>query len=201
MQKEKNIKIYYWDAMNFEVVDMAAKIKVYNTPTTIMKSKDGAYKIFEGYMNKEEVERFLDGKSQEDTVSNHSEFFLSKDENIMYHYLDSMLVNNFIKKYQDKERLIVYFGRPTCSDCKGFEKFFIKQIKEFSLEDKIKYINVESLHCDKKVWKEFKGKFKIEGTPTLAIYDNGKLVSKLDFEEMKGFTSDDLTEWLNNNVE
>ncbi|MVX58724.1 thioredoxin [Streptococcus danieliae] len=58
-QDETQSKIYYWDATNFATIKKAAEIKVYNTPTIIIRRNSG-FKIAQGYKNLEELKLFLE---------------------------------------------------------------------------------------------------------------------------------------------
>ncbi|MCS4487505.1 thioredoxin family protein [Streptococcus sciuri] len=114
----------------------------------------------------------------------------------MYNKLDSMTVDNFITRYTAGENLIVYIGRPSCGDCSKFEKILEELIDKYKLGDRLIYVNVEELHRNIDEWKKFKEKFNIKGTPTFAIYDDKKLLEKLDFEEQGGFTPSELETWI-----
>lgn len=124
----------------------------------------------------------------------------SEDKNLeMYKYLDSMQLANFEAKYNTGQKLVVYIGRPTCEDCNNFDKIFVKYIKQYDLSSKIIYVNVDELYKNKSKWERFKQTYDIKGTPSLVIYENKKVISKLDFEEMHGFTPDDIKKWMMKN--
>ncbi|MVX58723.1 thioredoxin [Streptococcus danieliae] len=118
----------------------------------------------------------------------------------MYRKLDSLLVDNFMERYNSGERLSVYFGRSSCEDCSHFDPIFIDIIERYKLGDKVYYVNVEGLHENKFEWENFKEEVNIKGTPTIAIYENKKILTKLDFEEQDGFTSYELESWISKNL-
>ena len=117
----------------------------------------------------------------------------------IYKYFDSLQPVSFEKKYNTGQRLVVYIGRPTCGDCNNFDKIFVKYIKRYNLSSKMVYVNVAELYKNKSKWEEFKKNYSIKGTPSLVIYENKKVISKLDFEEMHGFTPAEVEKWLKNN--
>lgn len=124
----------------------------------------------------------------------------STDYSLVYHHLDSMIVENFLKKFEDGERIVVYFGRPSCSDCDNVDDILVELIYRYNLGDKIKYVNVEDEYQKGKLhWDKFKNLVSISGTPTFAIYDKQKMISKYDFEENGGFTIEDFKIWLQDN--
>lgn len=57
-QDETRSKIYYWDATDLAIVRKAADIKVYNTPTIIIKSNNKV-KILQGYHSKHKLKQFM----------------------------------------------------------------------------------------------------------------------------------------------
>lgn len=60
-QDETRSKIYYWDATDLTIVRKAADIKVYNTPTIIIK-RNNKVKILQGYHSKNELKQFMKGE-------------------------------------------------------------------------------------------------------------------------------------------
>lgn len=110
--------------------------------------------------------------------------------------LNTILPNELKKYLKSNESIIVYFGRPSCSDCNLFEKSFIKYIDQYNLSSKIYYVNVNTIHDNKNEWTAFKKQYGISGTPTFVKYKYDIEVNKLDFEEDNGFSSTDLKEWL-----
>ena len=60
-QDETRSKIYYWDAADLTIVRKAADIKVYNTPTIIIK-RNNKVKTLQGYHSKNELKQFMKGE-------------------------------------------------------------------------------------------------------------------------------------------
>ena len=60
-QDETRSKIYYWDATDLTIVSKAADIKVYNTPTIIIK-RNNKVKTLQGYHSKNELKQFMKGE-------------------------------------------------------------------------------------------------------------------------------------------
>lgn len=117
----------------------------------------------------------------------------------IYFELDSLTVQSFERRVANGETLLVYIGRPSCSDCNSLEPIFKNVIHQNHLGGKIWYVNVHFLHQDKEKWAAFKQRYGISGTPTLAKFAHGKQVNKLDFEENGGIGVADLNNWLNQN--
>lgn len=91
---------------------------------------------------------------------------------------------------------MVYVGRPTCGDSNQFEPHLIKTIKSKKLRSTIKYINVAQLKKDKDAWKDFTKKYGIRYTPTLAKFENGKLVKKVNWTPENGTDLDKFSRFL-----
>ncbi len=117
----------------------------------------------------------------------------------IYFELNSLTVANFKAKVATGDTFYAYIGRPSCGDCNAFEPMFKRYIHNRKLQDKIYFINVHRLHQDKPAWTAFKQQYHLSGTPVLAKYSQGKLVNKLDFEDNGGISTEDLTQWLNQN--
>ena len=117
----------------------------------------------------------------------------------IYFELNSLTVANFKAKVATGDTFYAYIGRPSCGDCNAFEPMFKRFIQNRHLQDKIYFINVHRLHQDKSAWTAFKQQYHLSGTPVLAKYSQGKLVNKLDFEDNGGISTEDLTQWLNQN--
>ncbi|EOH99254.1 hypothetical protein UAY_02031 [Enterococcus moraviensis ATCC BAA-383] len=117
----------------------------------------------------------------------------------IYDYLDSITVDNF-QSYSNENELVVYIGRPTCSDCNLFEPRLIDLIVEEKLEAKVKYLNVAKLRKDEKEWDNFKQLYNVNYTPTIAKFVEGELVSKIEWTPEKGISIDKVETWINQNV-
>ena len=62
----------------------------------------------------------------------------------IYDILNSVTIDTFNEKVKNKERIIVYVGRPDCSDCNAFEPKFIVYLNTIKSKDVI-YLNVASI--------------------------------------------------------
>ena len=118
----------------------------------------------------------------------------------MYDKLNSLLEKNFVLRNNDGKKLIVYFGRPGCGDCNKFDQILGEMIDKYKISDRLYYVNVERIHENKSEWLQFKKKYNIKGTPTFAIYNHRKLLTKLDFEEHGGFSLKELEMWISRNL-
>ena len=85
----------------------------------------------------------------------------------IYDILNSVTIDTFNEKVKNKERIIVYVGRPDCSDCNAFEPKFIVYLNTIKSKDVI-YLNVASIRLDKNKWENFTNDFGINYTPTIA---------------------------------
>ena len=121
-------------------------------------------------------------------------------QDTMYSKLNSSLVDNFIDQYDEGKKCVVYIGRSSCSDCNHFDTISSNVIDKYNLNKQLSYVNVEDIHKDKERWENFKKKFSIKGTPTLAVYNDKRLITKLDFEETGGFTPKELDNWVTVNL-
>lgn len=58
-QDESGVKIYHWESTNSEIAQKAAELKVYKTPTTIIKGKKGRVIKIEGYQSLKHLKKLL----------------------------------------------------------------------------------------------------------------------------------------------
>lgn len=93
--------------------------------------------------------------------------------------LDSLLDNK-------RDDTLLYFGRPNCVDCNEFDPTLFKWIKKYNVESKIIYINVEKIRKSDTEWKDFKNKYGIEYTPTLAIFRGTEQLKKIQWTPQNG---------------
>lgn len=116
----------------------------------------------------------------------------------IYNYLDSVTVDSFYSMIEDKEDFAVYVGRPSCSDCQTFEPGFIEFLEENpSLQEEILYVNVSEVKEDEEAWAEFIEKSGgIQYTPTVALYEDGVLVDKVEWTPEKGITNEEVEVWI-----
>lgn len=59
-------------------------------------------------------------------------------------------------------------------------------IKSKKLGSSIKYMNVAKLKKNKNAWQNFTKKYGIKYTPTIAKFENGKLVDKVNWTPENG---------------
>lgn len=104
----------------------------------------------------------------------------------IYDVIDSLTINNFQNEVENGKEVLVYVGRPSCGDCNQFEPYLIKMIKSKKLGSSIKYMNVAKLKKNKNAWQNFTKKYGIQYTPTIAKFDNGKLVDKVNWTPENG---------------
>lgn len=114
----------------------------------------------------------------------------------IYNVIDSMTLKNFEDKIEKKEDVIVYVGRPSCSDCTKFEPKFIQMLENKKLTSYIVYLNVAELRKNEQKWDEFKEKFGIEYTPTIARFSLGKIVDKVNWTPENGTDIDEFDYFL-----
>lgn len=114
----------------------------------------------------------------------------------IYDSIDSITINSFEKSIKNKEKLLVYVGRPTCSDCNLFEPLFINQINKNDWNSYITYLNVAKIKKNEHKWLEFKKQYHLNYTPTIAFYKNGKLVDKLEWSPNKVILNSELNKFI-----
>lgn len=113
----------------------------------------------------------------------------------IYDHLNSLTINNF-KEMVDNKDFIVYIGRPSCSDCNMFDEKFIPIINDKKYENKLFYLNVSSIHNNKKEWEDFKQKFGISGTPSFVYYSKGQIIDKIEWTAEHGINLEEVINWL-----
>lgn len=114
----------------------------------------------------------------------------------IYDHFDSITLDTFQNKIKNKEAFIVYVGRPSCSDCELLDDRLISDSKKNEDIKKILYLNISSIHDDKKNWENFKKNYMIEGTPAFISFNQGKLVSTCSWTEDDGFDYNSFIDWL-----
>ncbi|ECB9787811.1 thioredoxin family protein [Listeria innocua] len=118
----------------------------------------------------------------------------------IYNYINSISYDNldlFLNTKKDKN-ILVYVGRPTCGDCTEFEPKLIQQIKENKLQEKMVYLNVAKTRENEEEWNNFKNKYNILYTPTLAIFRNGKVIKQLGWTPSNGVDMNEINLFLKN---
>lgn len=114
----------------------------------------------------------------------------------IYNYLNSLTVQKFKKMIDDKENFLVYVGRPTCQDCSNFEPQIISIIKSQKMESQFYYLNVSKLKENESEWLNFKAKYEIIYTPTIAYISDGEVSSKVEWTPEKGMDIEKVKAWL-----
>lgn len=99
----------------------------------------------------------------------------------IYDTLNSISYLNFNAFLADNkdQKLIVYVGRPTCSDCSVFEPVLIDFIKNSNLSNQVIYLNVAQTRKNEAEWEKFKTAHNIIYTPAIAIFEGGKFNTKI----------------------
>nr|WP_086330602.1 thioredoxin family protein [Enterococcus sp. 4G2_DIV0659]OTO08680.1 hypothetical protein A5880_001680 [Enterococcus sp. 4G2_DIV0659] len=118
----------------------------------------------------------------------------------IYNIINSLTVGTFKEKVVNQEDFIVYVGRPTCGDCNNFELDLIQLIQKYDMQDKLAYLNVAQLKKDKVAWKVFKSTYDIQYTPTLAKFEKGQLVNKVEWTPEKGISIQKVDSWIVNHI-
>lgn len=95
--------------------------------------------------------------------------------------------------------VVVYIGRPTCSDCNLFEPSLIDFINSNSLNNQISYLNTSEIREDDHAWSEFKSKYNIIYTPTIAIFQNNQLKEKIEWTPENGININAVSTWFKQN--
>lgn len=113
----------------------------------------------------------------------------------IYDILNSITISSFDEKIKSKERVIVYVGRPDCSDCSAFEPRFIDYLNNINSKDLI-YLNVSSIRSDEKKWDDFVNTFGIKYTPTIALFEEGELVDKVEWTPETGINLKEVEKFL-----
>lgn len=98
----------------------------------------------------------------------------------IYDVLNSVTLENFESKVSKKNNLIVYVGRPTCSDCTEFEPKLIEMLKKYDLQDKVDYLNVAQIRKNEKDWENFKRTYQVEYTPAIVKFEDGELATMVN---------------------
>lgn len=119
----------------------------------------------------------------------------------VYDFIDAMTVESFKNKIEKQEDFYVYVGRPTCGDCNAFEPELIELIEKYEIENQLKYLNVAKLRTQENEWETFKKNYDLLYTPTLAKFEQGKLVSKVEWSPESGISIKQVKKWIENNME
>lgn len=121
--------------------------------------------------------------------------YIKTDESIVYFQIDEdklkeyepgmkaleenkITLDEFKALMNNKETVLFYFGKPSCSYCAEMDKVF----ESISKTQKFSYVYINSTANESDVVYEMLDLLKIEasefGTPTLAVTKNGKVINK-----------------------
>lgn len=139
---------------------------------------------------------FVYGKKYEMGYSN-----CKNEISATYNYLNSITIRNFKNAIEEKRDMIVYVGRPDCSDCNYFEPTFREVINQYNLFEDIYYLNVKNYRESntEETWQNFKRKYGFTQTPAILIYQDGNLKSMIEWDSEEGLSKERLVEWLTYN--
>lgn len=132
-------------------------------------------------------------------------FLLTRDKtkeevNNIYDTLNSVSYTNLDSFISQEIDTYLYVGRPSCGDCVSFEPQFIEYLDEKNIYSTITYLNIEKTHSDDKEWEQFKKKYNIQYTPTIAKFNKGILISKVEWTPEKGISIPMISNWIENNL-
>lgn len=80
-----------------------------------------------------------------------------------------------------------------------FDPQLIELIGSNSNYSQIIYLNLAKLRTNEEDWSDFKKTYNIIYTPTIAKYEDGKLISKIEWTPEKGINMNDVSIWLSKN--
>ncbi|WP_430603423.1 hypothetical protein IGJ02_000878 [Enterococcus sp. DIV0724b] len=113
--------------------------------------------------------------------------------------LDSITPEHFKNKMASKEEMLVYIGRPDCSDCNLFDLLLLNYLDQNKdVKNKLVYLNVAALRKSDKEWAMFKEKYEVKYTPTIALYIDGKQKRKAQWMPDKPLTIRDVKRIVEN---
>lgn len=116
-----------------------------------------------------------------------------------YEYLNSFTVQSFESKVRDGENLCVYIGRAGCGDCNIFGPILKSTIEKYNIISKFQYVNVQKYRSeDLDRWEQFKSKYGFTQTPALLIFNKGKLIDMIEWND-SGLSQKRLVDWLEKN--
>ncbi|MGG2067092.1 thioredoxin family protein [Bacillus sp. S14(2024)] len=110
-----------------------------------------------------------------------------KQENATDYYTNKISLEDLRKNITEKKDQTIYFYQTDCVHCKKVSPIIVPMAKDMNIDMKV--IDLENQ--PNAVWDEF----KIEGTPTIIRFKDGKEVSRIDGEQPK----DKFKEWFTAN--
>ncbi len=124
----------------------------------------------------------------------YNQFIKDKDSFVtsMPKYMEEVkTVDEFEEIINSRETVYVYVGRQTCGDSERFEAYFENMIVDNNLEGEFVFFNIIDIVEDEENYKEIlNDKFDVKYTPTLAKYENGRLVLKSEWTPAYDYTKE-----------
>ncbi|MFJ7764009.1 thioredoxin family protein [Bacillus toyonensis] len=99
------------------------------------------------------------------------------------YYTNKISLSDLQKNLKEKKEETVYFYQTSCVHCQKLSPVLVPMAKDLNIDMKV--MDIEKLDAP---WDEY----KIQGTPTIIHFKNGKEVSRISGEQSK----DKLKEWL-----
>ncbi|MFX3622963.1 MAG: thioredoxin family protein [Ectobacillus sp.] len=111
--------------------------------------------------------------------------FIGKSEKKDY-YTNAISLDELQQSLQDKKDMTIYFYQPTCTYCQKVSPIIVPMAKDMDIDMKVLDLQKYSTGWDE---------FKIEGTPTVVRYKDGKEVDRIVGEH----TEKEFKEWFTKN--
>ncbi|EEL36048.1 MULTISPECIES: thioredoxin family protein [Bacillus cereus group] len=99
------------------------------------------------------------------------------------YYTNKISLSDLQKNLKEKKEETVYFYQTSCVHCQKLSPVVVPMAKDLNIDMKV--MDIEKLDAP---WDEY----KIQGTPTIIHFKDGKEVSRISGEQSK----DKLKEWL-----
>ncbi|MEK4740884.1 MULTISPECIES: thioredoxin family protein [unclassified Bacillus (in: firmicutes)] len=99
------------------------------------------------------------------------------------YYTNKISLSDLQKNLKEKKEETVYFYQTSCVHCQKLSPIVVPMAKDLNVDMKV--MDIEKLDAP---WDEY----KIQGTPTIIHFKDGKEVSRISGEQSK----DKLKEWL-----
>ncbi|MCL2134757.1 MAG: thioredoxin family protein [Candidatus Bathyarchaeota archaeon] len=103
-------------------------------------------------------------------------------------------VNNkaeLVEQVSKYKRVLALFSSSWCPFCQSFDKIFDLHVAKCSV-DLVLRVNMDDY--DSSLWDEY----NIDAVPTLILFENGTIKSRLDAESKLGVTENKFIEWITN---
>jgi thioredoxin 1 len=95
------------------------------------------------------------------------------------------------KHLSQNKRVLALFSSSWCPFCQGFTSAFNKNIANYQF-DLILCVSLDDSNSP--LWEEY----SVKAVPTLILFENGEIVSRLDAGLGVGLNERQLVDWLNN---